>query len=86
MKGSIHLEIARSYDILVEYSSISSLREGEATALGAGILRIGALAVQDADQVMEDAVTAAQKAEVVLLCVGTDQERESEGYDRVDMR
>lgn len=50
------------------------------------MLRIGALPVLDPDQLMKEAVDAASKADAVILAIGTDEERESEAYDRDDMK
>ncbi|KAJ0418579.1 glycosyl hydrolase family 3 N terminal domain-containing protein [Aspergillus carlsbadensis] len=85
VKGRIAMTAGRQYKVSVQYSCISALPDRQPGHLGGGILRVGArLAVERADLVAE-AVRLASAADVVVLCLGTDSERETEGFDRTTM-
>lgn len=54
--------------------------------MGGGALRLGVSPVVPPEVALADAVKAASEADSVILCIGTDGERESEGFDRKDMK
>jgi beta-glucosidase len=86
VKGRIGMTAGRQYKVSIQYTCISAFPDRQPGHLGGGILRIGArLAVDKADLVAE-AVQLASAADVVILCLGTDSERETEGFDRTTMR
>lgn len=73
---SVELEAGRAVEVVVEYTS-----EGAEGVYG---FRVGRRAVLAADA-LEVAVAAAADAEVAVVVVGTDDEWESEGFDRRSM-
>ena len=76
----------RQYEITTEYSNISSLFHRSVTDIGGGILRLGVCPVVEPEALLNDALEAAALADTVICVVGTDQEHESEGWDRKDMK
>ena len=73
----LDLEAGRTYEIVVEYSSLPMG--------GLGGLTIGCLAPRPADM-MDRAVEAARKADVALVFLGSNPDWESEGRDRKSMQ
>lgn len=76
----------REYSVVVEYSSISTFPERRIGDMGGGALRLGAWQVRDPAIVLAEAVRTASEADTVILCIGSDGERESEGFDRSSMK
>jgi beta-glucosidase len=74
--GELELEAGQSYGLVIEYS-----RQG---ASPVGAMRVGCLPAMPGD-LMERAVQLAARADVALLFIGTNDEWESEGFDRPDM-
>ncbi len=74
--GSVVLEAGRTVDIVVEYTS-----EGAEGVYG---IRVGARPTLP-DDALDRAVAAAVAADVAVVVVGTDDEWESEGFDRRSM-
>jgi beta-glucosidase len=75
--ADISMETGRDYDLVVE------LRH-QATGQGMGGLNIGALAPVVGD-LMDDAVEAAAGADLSIVIVGTNDNWESEGWDRAGL-
>lgn len=73
----LHLEAGRSYEIVVEYSSLPMG--------GLGGLTIGCLAPRP-DNMMERAVEAAKNSDVAIVFLGSNPDWESEGRDRKSMQ
>ncbi|OQV01838.1 PA14 domain-containing protein [Cladophialophora immunda] len=86
VRGTMKMTAGRQYEIVTEYSNISSLPNRTGTSLGGGILRVGVCRVVSPEALLNDALEAAALADTVICCVGTDQEHESEGWDRKDMK
>jgi beta-glucosidase len=86
VRGTVELQGSETYHISVEYSSLSTFPDRKAADLGGGVLRIGACRVVNNSELIAEAVKLASSVDTVILCVGTDQERESEGFDRKDMK
>ena len=86
VRATKQLSAGKTYEILVEYSNISSLPERSVADLGGGILRLGVCPVADLEVLLKNAIRAASAADTVISCIGTDQEHESEGWDRNDMK
>ncbi|KAL2839432.1 glycoside hydrolase superfamily [Aspergillus pseudodeflectus] len=85
VKGRISMTAGRQYKVAIQYSCISALPDRQPGHMGGEILRIGArLAVEQAD-LRAEALQLASTADVVILCLGTDSERETEGFDRTTM-
>lgn len=80
------LTAGRQYEIMVEYSNISSLPDRSIADIGGGILRLGVCPVVDAETLLNKAIQLASSADTVICVIGTDQEHESEGWDRKDMK
>ncbi|OZJ01949.1 hypothetical protein BZG36_05126, partial [Bifiguratus adelaidae] len=71
-KGKINLKAGETYDILVEYSIGDEFQP---------MLRFGCLEPTD-PHVIEKAAAAAAKTDAAIVFVGTNNEWETEGYDR----
>jgi beta-glucosidase len=72
LSAEVHLRAGVPVDLLVEYVHIG----GPVTLCRVGVRDV------DADALLDRAVAAAQDADVAVVFVGTDDEWESEGYDR----
>lgn len=83
---SITLKGGKGYQVTIEYSNLSTFPDRRPADIGGGALRIGVCRVTDPTQLIAEAVEVASKVDTVILCLGTDQERESEGFDRADMK
>ncbi|HXH56522.1 beta-glucosidase [Iamia sp.] len=79
VSGTLPLEAGRPVEVVVEYSSGGTQGSGGIYAVKVGVR---ALLPDDA---VERAVAAAAEADVAVLVVGTDDEWESEGFDRRSM-
>ncbi|KIW93702.1 uncharacterized protein Z519_05016 [Cladophialophora bantiana CBS 173.52] len=86
VRGTINLTAGRQYEVVTEYSNISTLSDRTAADLAGGILRLGVCQVISPEALLNDALEAAALANTVICCVGTDQEHESEGWDRKNMK
>jgi beta-glucosidase len=86
VRGVLQLTRGRQYEIMTEYSNISSLSDRSVAEIGGGILRVGVCPVVELEKLLNDAINAAASADTVICVVGTDQEHESEGWDRKDMK
>ncbi|KAL2838660.1 beta-glucosidase precursor [Aspergillus pseudodeflectus] len=85
IKGRIAMTAGRRYKVSIQYSCISALPDRQPGHLGGGILRIGARPAVEKAELLAEAVQMASTADVVILCLGTDSERETEGFDRKTM-
>ncbi|KAL3471517.1 glycosyl hydrolase family 3 N terminal domain-containing protein [Aspergillus californicus] len=85
VKGRIAMTAGQQYKVSIQYSCISALPDRQPGLLGGGILRIGARLVVEKADLLAEAVQLASAADVVILCLGTDSERETEGFDRITM-
>lgn len=80
------LKADTEYRISIQYSCISSFPDRKPGDIGAGVLRIGARLKVENSNLIADAVRLASETDIVVLCLGTDGEKETEGFDRADMR
>ncbi|KAH6712483.1 glycoside hydrolase superfamily [Leptodontidium sp. MPI-SDFR-AT-0119] len=85
VRSKICLSASKSYKISIRYSCISSFPHRKPGDLAGGILRVGARLVSSNADLIKEAVQAASKSDTVILCLGTDGDRESEGFDRTHM-
>ena len=85
--GTISLEAAKSYRILVRFGTMptSKLKMLGATDFGAGGVRIGGTRKINGKIEIEKAVQLAKEVDQVVICAGLNGNWESEGYDRPDM-
>ena len=72
----VDLTVGRTHEVVIEYSTRG--------AEGLHALRIGCRSDSDAD-LLQQAVSVARAADVAIVVVGTSDEWETEGIDRVDM-
>lgn len=87
-KGRIHLEKGKEYNVRIEFGSgpTYTLTQTEGVNFsGAGCIAFGAARVIDDDEEISRASELAKSVDKVILCVGTNGEWESEGYDRSDI-
>jgi beta-glucosidase len=84
---SIHLEAGKTVDLLVESTNeirpLSKIKSRSAMHKYGGC-RIGYQEESKVD-LLQEAVVAAEAADIAIVCVGLDGEWESEGYDRQSM-
>ncbi|KAL3441430.1 glycoside hydrolase superfamily [Aspergillus insuetus] len=85
VEGRIGITAGRQYKVTIQYSCISALPDRQPGHLRGGVLRIGARLAVDKADLLAEAVQLASTADVVILCLGTDSERETEGFDRTTM-
>ena len=77
IKGSVYMEAGTTYELVAEMR-----REGVGNNMGG--LNLGALA-PSSDRMLDDAVDLAASAECSIVIVGTNDDWESEGWDRTDL-
>jgi beta-glucosidase len=75
--GTVELEAGRAYDLNVEVRH-------RRTGMGLGGVNVGARAPQVGDS-MADAVDTAAAADLAIVIVGTNDDWESEGWDRAEL-
>jgi beta-glucosidase len=82
----MNLNEGQLYEIAVEYTNQSSFSDRKPDQLHGGALQIGACRVVEDADLIKEACLVASHADIAILCLGTDGERESEGFDRQSMR
>lgn len=85
--GVLHLEKDTTYDIRIPlgtYPTMTLIKPG-VSDVGAGGFRVGLSKRIDRAAELKQAVRLAQQVDQVVLCVGLNQEWESEGWDRENM-
>jgi beta-glucosidase len=72
--------------VLVKFGTApTSDRNAGSSQQGAGGLRVGCIRKTEPISLLREAVEVAKSVDQVVLCIGTSDEWESEGYDREDM-
>ncbi|CAI7627936.1 unnamed protein product [Penicillium viridicatum] len=86
-KAVMHIEAGQNYEIKVQFGSFptSKIYKAGVVADGAGAGRIGVWPVSDPDKGIARAAALASKCKYTIVCVGLDEELESEGFDRPTM-
>lgn len=87
-KGTIFLEKGKEYKIRVEFGSAPSytlVNAGVVEFGGGGGVNLGFSKVYEKDEEIKKAVEVAKSVDNVVLCIGLNQEWESESFDRPDM-
>ncbi|QPG73519.1 hypothetical protein FOA43_000830 [Brettanomyces nanus] len=79
----VHLEAGKKYKITIEFGS--GFTSPVAPNFTGGELQAGVTKVIDDEKEIEYAVELAKSHDNVILCIGLNNEWESEGYDREDM-
>ena len=87
VKNTITLEAGYDYNLKIEFGSIptSTIKSEGSPPFGGGGIQFGFAKVIDADEEIANAVSIAKNVDKVVLCIGLNQEWESEGYDRPNM-
>lgn len=87
VKDTIILEAGIDYNLKIEFGSIptSTIKSEGSPPFGGGGIQFGFAKVIDADEEIANAVSIAKSVDKVVLCIGLNQEWESEGYDRPSM-
>ncbi|KAF9893152.1 hypothetical protein FE257_012564 [Aspergillus nanangensis] len=85
--GSKTLVAGTTYHLRIEFGSANttSMKTVGMVNFGGGAANLGACLRMDAEQMVEDAVRAAQEADYTVLCTGLNRDWESEGFDRAHM-
>jgi beta-glucosidase len=85
--ATITLQKGRRYNIHISFGTLPTrtFTVAGATAFGAGGLRAGCFRKIDRQLEIEKAVALAKRVDQVVLCVGLNNDWESEGYDRSTM-
>lgn len=86
VQSSIHMKASRSYRVSIQYSCISSFPNRKPVDLGGGILFIGARrTANNSELLIAEAARVASEADIAIVCLGMDKDKESEGFHRSDM-
>ncbi|KAF9012112.1 glycoside hydrolase family 3 protein [Hymenopellis radicata] len=84
-KGVYRLKANTNHEIFVEFCNVRGPADGDEDEVvmdsNPGV-RLGGAVVVDADELMNEAVSLAKEADVVIAVVGINADWESEGYDR----
>ncbi|ADV25102.1 beta-glucosidase [Cryptococcus gattii E566] len=84
--GELNVEAGKLYDLEVRFSNFKQLNAMSPYTGRRGGIRIGGRKKRDFQAEIENAVKLATESDVVILCIGTNSEWESEAYDREDMK
>ncbi|KAF9552266.1 glycoside hydrolase family 3 protein [Agrocybe pediades] len=87
-RGVYELKANTKHDILVEFCNVRGPADGdedEALMDSNPGVRLGGAAVEDHDQLMDNAVKLAKEADVAVVVVGLNADWETEGYDRTTL-
>ncbi|KNX49905.2 beta-glucosidase [Cryptococcus deuterogattii R265] len=84
--GELNVEAGKLYDLEVRFSNFKQLNAMSPYTGRRGGIRIGGRKKRDFQAEIEKAVKLAAESDVVILCIGTNSEWESEAYDRDDMK
>ncbi|GAA6010719.1 hypothetical protein JCM10207_005811 [Rhodosporidiobolus poonsookiae] len=76
-------EVGKDYSVEIRYKSTQEVFFATAIALNG--IRFGYLEAVDEDKLIRDAVDAAEKAGVAVVCVGHGSDYETEGFDRTSL-
>ncbi|KAK7207651.1 glycoside hydrolase superfamily [Myxozyma melibiosi] len=84
--GVVHLEAGKSYNIKVHFGSAKTTKlKSNSVSFAGGGLRVGVGRVIDEEAEILRAIEVAKGVDQVVVCVGTNGDWESEGFDRSNM-
>lgn len=84
-RGVYHLEANKSHDVYVEFCNVGAPADGdedETVMDNTAGVRLGGVEVRNSDDLMNQAVELARKADVVIAVVGLNADFETESHDR----
>jgi beta-glucosidase len=84
VRGSALMKPGR-HSVLVEYHSLSTICDGMPPIPGGGF-RLGSFVERRDQEVLDEAINLGRSSDLTILCLGTGNEYESEGFDRLDMK
>ncbi|KAM0750533.1 hypothetical protein T439DRAFT_380431 [Meredithblackwellia eburnea MCA 4105] len=84
--GRAEVKAGQSYELEVRFSNFKQINMKSPYAGRRGGIRVGGAPVVGASESISKAVKLSQEADVTILVVGTNEEWESESYDRDDLK
>ncbi|KAL4911036.1 hypothetical protein BDW74DRAFT_184573 [Aspergillus multicolor] len=85
--GSLTMIAGQTYKIRIEFGSANTttMKTTGMVNFGGGAANLGASLRMDAEEMINQAVKAAENADFAIICTGLNQDWESEGFDRSHM-
>lgn len=84
--GTIDLKKGETYNVKVEFGSVATCKLTAPAMFGNGAIRIGGCKVIDVQTEIDHAAAMAKEADNVIVCVGLNDNWETEGSDRANMK